>query len=290
MIIRINKLHVLALAVIAVFVSFFFALRAEQKSEAVISQSRSLPVVMYHHVTQNSRRAGKYVVLQSELESDFDYIKKCGYTCVTVSDLIEYANGKKDLPEKIVMITFDDGFESTYELAWPLLKERNMKAVVSPVGTVTQTYTDNGDKNVNYAYMTWSELSELDKSDEFEVQNHSYDMHYSEKGKRKGLSRMSGESEDAYRDALTNDLGTMQKLLKKNSGIEATAAVYPFGVYSSSTLEIVKELDFQCSMTCEERINSISSSDPNSLFELGRFNRPSSVGTKQFFEKLGIKE
>ncbi|MGN0469006.1 MAG: polysaccharide deacetylase family protein [Acutalibacteraceae bacterium] len=290
MIIRINKLHVLALAVLAVSVSFFFALRTEQKSEAVISQNRSLPIVMYHHVTQNSRRAGKYVVLQNELESDFDYIKKCGYTCVTVSDLIEYVNGKKELPEKIVMITFDDGFESTYELARPLLKERNMKAVVSPVGTITQTYTDNGDKNVNYAYMTWSELSELDKSDEFEVQNHSYDMHYSESGKRKGLSRMSGESEDAYHDALTNDLGKMQKLLKENSGINATAAVYPFGVYSSSTLEIVKELGFQCSMTCEERINSISSSDPDSLFELGRFNRPSSVGTKQFFEKLGIKE
>lgn len=290
MIIRINKLHVLIFALLAISISFFFAIRAEKRTAVTAAQnSRTLPIVMYHHVTEKDSRAGKYVVKKSELENDLDYIKKCGYTCVTVSDLINYIDGKKELPKKIIMITFDDGFESVYQLVWPLLKERGMKAVASPVGTVTETYTENGNKNINYAYMDWNELAELDKSDEFEIQNHTYDMHNIADGKRKGLSRMNGESEDAYHDALKDDLSKMQNLLKDKSGINATAIVYPYGVYSKTTLEIVKKLGFRCSMVCEERINSINPSDSDCLFNLGRYNRESGVSTENFFKRLDVK-
>ena len=134
--------------------------------------------------------------------------------------------------------------------------------------------------------MNWDQLAEIDKSDEFEVQNHTYDMHYSESGKRKGLSKMSGESDEQYKAILKNDLEKMQTLLKKNSGIHATAAVYPFGLYSKPTLEVVKELGFRCSMVCEERINRIEPGNPASLYNLGRFNRPSGKSTESFFAKL----
>lgn len=286
MVLKINRFHVFVFLTCLLAVLLVFAVGAEKKEKAVSAAGVSLPVVMYHHVTENANRAGKYVVKKEELAKDLDYIQSMGYETVTVADLIAYVDGKKQLPEKIIMITFDDGFESTYKLAWPLFAERSMKAVVSPIGSVTEMYSENGDQNVNYAYMSWDQLAEIDKSDEFEVQNHTYDMHYSESGKRKGLSKMSGESDEQYKEILKNDLVKMQTLLRENSAVRATAAVYPFGLYSKPTLDVVRELGFRCSMVCEERINRIEPGNSDSLYNLGRFNRPSGKSTESFFSKL----
>lgn len=287
MIIHIRKIHVFAAIVTVLCVSFFFALKAEKKITPVSgAEGKDLLVIMYHHVTENKKRAGKYVILKDELERDLDYIKDNGYTTVTVGDLIEYVDGKKDLPEKIIMITFDDGFESVRELAWPLLKERKMKAVLSVVGSITETYAENADRNINYAYLNWDDIRELSESEEFEIQNHTYDMHSTNNSGRKGLSRKSGESPVDYENFLKEDLSRMQNLLKKLSGVSATAVAYPYGSYSKETLGIVKELGFRSSFLCEERINRITRSNADSLFDLGRYNRPSGRSTEDFFEKL----
>lgn len=287
MIIRIRRFHFILVLAVLTAISFVFAMKAEKTQTAAADNiSRQLPIVMYHHITEKESRKGTYVLLKDELKKDLDYIKKCGYTCVTVKDLVDFCDGKKSLPKKIIMITFDDGFDSVYELAWPLLKERNMKAVVAAVGKITQTYEDNHETNVNYAYMTWERLREIDESEEFEVQNHSYDMH-SLNG-RKGLSKMKGESDAQYEKALVYDLRKMQSELKEKSAIDALACVYPYGAYSKNTLSIVKSLGFRCTLTCEERINSISSADKNSLFNLGRYNRPSGENTESFFAAMGV--
>ncbi|MCI6770507.1 MAG: polysaccharide deacetylase, partial [Oscillospiraceae bacterium] len=55
---------------------------------------------------------------------------------------------------------------------------------------------------------------------------------------------------------------------------------------SKPTLEVVKEIGFRCSMVCEERINRIEPGNPDSLYNLGRFNRPSGKPTESFFARL----
>ena len=287
MIIHIRKFHVFAAVVCVLCVSFLFALKAERTTApASLTDGRDIPIVMYHHITENPKRAGKYVIMKSELEKDLDLIKENGYTTVTVEDLIDYVDGKTVLPEKIIMLTFDDGFESVRELAWPLLKERNMKAVLSVVGSITETYAENKDRNVNYAYLNWDDIRELSQSGDFEIQNHTYDMHSTGAKGRKGLSRKSGESPSDYENALIDDLSRMQELLKNLSGVNATAVAYPYGSYSKETLSIVKELGFKASFVCEERVDRVSPSDKDSLFNLGRFNRPSGKSSEEFFKRL----
>lgn len=288
MIIRLRKVHAVILLFIMVIISFVFAVKSENAQlTSAMGESRQLPVVMYHHITTSEKRSGRYVIMKSELESDLDYIKKCGYTCVTVSDLVSFTEGKTNLPEKIIMITFDDGFDSVYDLAWGLLKEKGMKAVVAAVGSIAQTYQDNRDTNVKYAYMSWERLREINDSDQFEVQNHSYDMH--KLGKRKGLSKMREESEENYSKALTSDVERMQSELMEKSGINALALVYPYGAYSKSTLSLAKKMGFKCTMTCEEKVNTVFSLNKDSLYNLGRYNRASGKNTQEFFEAMGVK-
>ena len=84
---------------------------------------------MYHHISKKTSALGAYVITPEQFESDLKFIKDKGYEAITTQNLVDYFDGKFELPEKPIMITFDDGYLSFYEYAYPLLKQYNMKAV-----------------------------------------------------------------------------------------------------------------------------------------------------------------
>lgn len=288
MIIRLGRLEATILCSLMIFASFIAAVAYETKSKAVVmnSQTFSLPIVMYHHVTENESKAGKYTVLTREFENDLKLIKSKGYTTVTVRELIDFVKHGKTLPDKPIMLTFDDGFESFYALAFPLLKRYNQKAVVSVIGSVTERYSAINDHNINYSNMNFNEITELDKSGLVEFQNHSYDMHKNSAGKRKGMSKQKNESNAEYSKALEADLMAAQRALWDNCRIKPTAVAYPYGAYSKQTLAIVKNCGFECTMLCEEKINIITQGDGECLYGLGRFNRESGISSEDFFRNI----
>lgn len=289
MIIRISKFETVVFSILIITVSFLFALNFEKKSATASTTPNTvqLPILMYHHITENEKNAGKYTVLKNEFEEDLKYIENNGYTTISVAELCAFVNGEGALPEKPIMITFDDGFESFYTIAYPLLKNYNMKAVVSVIGNITEKYSAINDHNVNYSNLTWDEINELHQSGLIEIQNHSYDMHKSDAKNRKGISKLKNETTDEYKKALTADLKKLQELFSKNCGFTPTALVYPFGAHSSKkTIDIVKSCGFICTLGCEEKINKIVQSDPECLFNLGRFNRESGIKSETFFENI----
>ena len=291
MIIRIKKIHVFLLALILVSVSFLFTIKNERIEKTVsVNQGLNLPVVMYHHVTESPEKAGKYIVTTEELEKDFVYLNEHGYKTVTVRDLIEYTESRRELPQKIIMITFDDGFKSVYKLALPLMEKYNIKAVIAPVGIVTEEYTINKNTDINYSYMTWQELEEMNENPLTEVQSHSYNMHKLSKDGtiRNGMAEKKGETKEEYKKSLTDDLMLMEKNLFEKSNVKPAAIAYPYGVYSKNTLEIIKELGYKSNFLCEERINTIIKGDKDSLYNLGRYNRASGVKTEDFFKKMKV--
>ena len=77
---------------------------------------------MYHGIRKSTSAQNKYVISPDEFESDLKYIKENGYETIVVADLLEYFDNGKALPEKPIMITFDDGCLNNYTYAFPLLK------------------------------------------------------------------------------------------------------------------------------------------------------------------------
>lgn len=69
-----------------------------------------VPVIMYHAVMDDASRLGKYVISPEELESDFKWLSENGYTAVLSEDLINYTESGAALPEKPILLTFDDGY------------------------------------------------------------------------------------------------------------------------------------------------------------------------------------
>ena len=243
----------------------------------------ALPIVMYHHLSTNPKSLGDYVISVAQLESDIKYLKENGYETVSTKQLTAAKSGKGKLPKKPCMITFDDGFESTYAYALPLLKKYNMCAVVSVIGKETQKFTELEDHNLAYSYMNWNSVKLADKSNSLEVQCHTNAMH--DLWPRRGCNKNYGESHEKYKKALQDDICAFQNEFKSVTGHTATAIALPYGSYCSETIEIMKSLGFNVIFTCTQKVNYLKGSDEE-LLELGRFNRPSGITSEKFFERF----
>ncbi len=246
---------------------------SEQTEDAI-----SLPIIMYHGLTENPSKVNAYVISVSDFESDLKYLKENGYTAVFMSDVISYADGNGDLPEKPIVLTFDDGFENNYEYGLPLLEKYDMRAVVSVVGSYTENYSSISDNNPEYAYLNYETINKMTESGRFEIANHSYDMHMlpnmaGNTDGRKGAAKTIGESDDVYREKLISDTRKAQDLLSENCGIIPNVYTYPYGEISKPAEAILKEMGFRATLSCLERENYITPKNPDCLYCLCRYLR-----------------
>ncbi len=252
------------------------------------AQTVPLPVVMYHQITKNPTRASQYCVTLNELESDLKYIAKKGYTPITTEQLLGHIYDGEPLPDKPIMLTFDDGYETVYCYLLPLLEEYNMCAVASVVGAYTDMFTQLDDHTLSYSYMNWEEVSELANGGRIEIQNHSYDLHKLNNSGRNGAKKVSGESIHEYSTVLNCDLGKMQSLMEEKTGYRPTVFTYPYGCYSKESKDILKSMGFEAAFVCEERVNYVDVENTDWLYRIGRYNRPHGIGSAEFFAAMGV--
>ena len=257
-------------------------------AEAKVEDRIDLPIIMYHGLLKEEKRQGQFIISPNLFEQDLRYLQENGYTTVVIADLIAYVQDGKPLPEKPVMLTFDDGYYNNYLYAFPLLKQYNCKMVLPPIGRYTDEYTQNKDTHANYAHCSWDAVREMMASGLVEFQNHSYNLHSIDSG-RKGAKKKAVESLVDYRTLLVEDVMKMQTRMREETGYTPTAFVYPFGAVSSESLPILKELGFQATLICESHINAITR-DPECLYGLGRYRRPAKTGSEAFFKKILPKE
>lgn len=241
-----------------------------------------VPVVMYHSLLKDPARANSYTVSPQTFENDLRYLMDEGYETVVVQDLIDYVRHGTALPEKPVMITFDDGHLNTLTYGLPILQKYEARAVVSVVGAYVERAVEENDPNPLYAYVTWDDLKQMAASGFFEIQNHSYDLH-KHKGSH-GAVRKEGEVLNTYQQRLTSDVLKMQQALFDMANITATAFTYPYGLIDKEGEQVLRELGFAATLTCVERPNYITRS-PESLYLLGRYNRPAGMSTYRFMQK-----
>ncbi|MCR4924769.1 MAG: polysaccharide deacetylase family protein [Clostridiales bacterium] len=284
MIIKIKKrIIALSLAVILLICTIFYACK-DIKIPCYASLGDNLPIIMYHQIIKNENLASEYVLPLSVLESDFKYIKEKGYNAISIADLVAFANGEKNLPEKPIIITFDDGQESFKEYVIPLLEKYDLCAVVSIIGSATDKFTKTADHNLKYSHLTWEQIEEISKNPRVEIGNHTYDMHKNDGG-RKGCNIIKGENVDIYKEKLTDDLKKLQDTIKEHTGNEPIVIAYPYGEHCQATNQVIEKLGFKASLTCAQTQNHLQEGT-QWLFNLGRFNRAYGKSSEDFFAKI----
>ncbi len=258
--------------------------QSELLASAAPEDGIPLPIVMYHGLVRDFKLQNKFFISPKLFEKDLKYLKDNQYTAVFIQDLIAYVDNGTPLPERPVLITFDDGFYNNYLYAYPLLREYDMKAIFSIIGELTDKYSMINDKNAYYSYMTWDNVKELNASGYVEIQNHSYDMHANNTSRR-GTMQKSGESQEAYQLALENDIGEFQDMITEMTGMTPTTFTYPYGYISKSSKDILKDMGFRATLSCSEGLNYITR-DPDCLYHLKRVCRSPEKSSAQFFQSF----
>lgn len=240
-----------------------------------------LPIVMYHHISPEARLWGDYVISVEQFENDLRYLRDAGYESVSVEQLLAWADGTGTLPDKPCMITLDDGYETTGAYAAPLLEKYGFTGVVAVIGSVARQYSEQPDHNKVYSHLSWEAVAELQRSGVLEVQYHTWDMHAL--SPRKGCNKLRGEDAEHYRAVLTADVERFYADCAEFHVETVPAAAFPFGAYSSQTVELLREMGFRAAFTCTEYVNLLTG-DPAELMELGRYNRPYGKNSEAFFQ------
>ena len=147
--------------------------------EGILPEPVEIPILMYHNLVaeEDDPSISKNTMWVGQFQHQMELLEENGFTTITVDQLVEFGNRGKALPEKPVLITFDDGYRSAYELAFPILQEMDFHAAMFPIGVSVgkDTYKDTGLAMV--PHFSWEEAKEMAESGLVSIQSHTYDMH-----------------------------------------------------------------------------------------------------------------
>lgn len=237
-------------------------------------ESRVVTVLTYHNFSDTSAD-NDMTVTTAAFEKQLRGLKEKGYTAISMRDLINYAEFGNALPEKPILITIDDGYESNYLMAFEILKKLDMPAVISVVGWSAGKTTRLDGTTPITPHFSWEVAKKMYDSGLIEIQNHSYDMHstpfdsllFNPDG-RYGVMSVVGETEEEYREKLKNDMYKNKYLIETNVGNNNVLFCYPYGLKNDISESVAAELGFKITLTTKKGVNYIRPGD--SLFSLNR--------------------
>jgi len=221
----------------------------------------SFLALCYHDVQDKLPAETAIITLSSdELLAQFSWLKAHGYHPVSLDDLVAARDGRRALPDKAVLLSFDDGYESMYTRVFPLLKLYHFPAVLALVGSWMETAPG---KNLGYDdaqftrdnLLSWEQVREMQASGLVEVASHSYALHLGVSANPQGNRQPAAvtriydpasrryENNDDYRSRIRADLLRSARILKRRLGRAPRAVVWPYGAYSQTTIAIAKALN-----------------------------------------------
>ncbi len=233
-----------------------------------------VPVLMYHHIAEEGD--GGVTISADCFEEQIAALHEAGYTAVSLDDLYAYVEEGRDLPEKPILITFDDGYESNYQIAFPILEEYGMEAVIFTIGVSVgkDTYKDTGVAIT--PHFSYEEAREMAESGVISIQSHTYDMHQSAQldaaPARTSAVPLEGESEEDYMAAFLTDMEQSMAEIRAGVGEPVTALAYPNGDYTTLSQALCAKLGLKATFTTEARTNVLIKGLPQCLYGLGRYN------------------
>ena len=254
------------------------------RTRAQEPETVSVPIIMYHSLL--NKNTNQWNISPEAFEKDLQYLSENGYNTVFISDLIDYVYNGRPLPEKPVVLTFDDGYYNNYVKGMPLLEKYDMKIELSVIGANTDLWTEHADEHdERYGHLTWPQISEMVASGRVELANHTQNLHKNNNG-RNGCCRKNSEELPAYELLLTEDVEVLQARMEDICGIRPECFTYPFGSKCPDAEDILKKLGFKATLSSTAGINRLRVGDPDCLYCMKRSNRTPNTTVKAILEKL----
>lgn len=249
---------------------------------APIRQTTTLVTVMYHSILNGT--TNKYTVSAKQLSSDLELFKKHGFTPVSTAEVIDFVYNASTLPQKPILVTFDDGCYNNLYYGVDILKQNGFPATFNIVGEYTQTATeDNQEPNANYSYLRWQDVTAL-LNEGFEIGNHTFAMHKTYP--RKGIAKLPNELDSDYLKIIKGDIARLQFEIYNHCNYTPNVFAYPYGYTTKQSKKALKELGFKMLLTCNEGVTTLRQNDYTCLENVKRFNRSGYYDCQTFIQKI----
>lgn len=217
-----------------------------------------VPVLYYHSVLPDSEvtTPNEVTISPEKLKQELQIVKDLGYTTLTLSELNDYLDNNMPIPEKSIIITFDDGYTDNYVHAFPILKELDMKATIFMIASQV---------NSGY-YMSADQLKEMSDY---------------------GIDIGSHTDNHVYLDTLSYDkqlkeMKDSKEKLEAILGKEVISIAYPYGNYNEDTKKAATAAGYTLAFTTNRGLDRRTSNK----VELNRIYVSSNYSLEVFKERL----
>ena len=226
-------------------------------------------VLNYHDILEEEERVPPFdriAVNKDHLDDHFAWLKKNGYHVISIQDLLDAMKGQKALPNKAVVLTFDDGYLSFYTRALPLLKKYQYPATLAVVGSWLEQGKVAGVKPL----MNVAQIREAMATGLVEIASHTYDLHHGVVANPQGNEQSAVtarqysneydeyEKDEDYRKRIYQEVEKSSEKLLQLIGVRPRVMVWPYGEYNTIALDAAKLAGMKLTMGLNDGLNTLA--------------------------------
>ncbi len=232
---------------ILVIISFTLVLFTMNLFKSDMNYKDQIAVLMYHHIYDHETSSG--TITTKLFREQLTLLKNKGYQFITLQHMREFLKGSP-IPDKAVLITFDDGYESFYDNAFPILQEMAIPAVNFIItGSLEHPQKDIPPKMSREQIKTMLLDSSL-----IEIQCHTDGLHNKNtKGKALLVGHLTAagkaETDEQYNKRIISDTQACSSKLSALTAEPIDALAYPYGIYSGEAIQNIQAAGIQYAFT-----------------------------------------
>ncbi len=210
-----------------------------KSGKAVVDQTAQVIVYGYHRFVAKVRRPDTEIT-PAAFEAQMKELKDKGITVIPMQDFLAWKRSEKSIPPRCAVLTFDDGWKSQYEVAWPILKKFNY-----PVTLFIYTEGVRGGHFGGGKALTWEQLGEM-RDAGADIEAHSATHQDLRKPYEVAKKRLNPAEYDQW---LQNEVGGSKNLLEQRLGIRVNCFAVPYGFYNEHIKQVCKATGYEAVFT-----------------------------------------
>ncbi len=217
-------------------------------AKPVVDQTAQTIIFCYHLLVDKVRYPGTEIT-PAAFEAQMKELKDRGITVIPMQDLLAWKRGEKNIPPRCAVISFDDGWKSQYEVAWPIMKKFGY-----PFTMFIYTEGVRGGSLGGGGAITWEQLAEmLDNGVDIEAHTathqdlrEGHNIMLASSGGRKTKTKLTGPQ---YEQWVQNEVVGSKELLEQRLGIKVNCFAVPFGNYNEHVKELARNAGYEAMFT-----------------------------------------
>ena len=217
-------------------------------TKPVVDQTAQTLIFCYHRLVDKIRYPGTEIT-PAAFEAEMKQLKDAGITVISMQDLLAWKRGDKNIPPRCAVVTFDDGWKSQYEVAWPLMKKYGY-----PFTMFIYTEGVRGGSLGGGEAITWEQLADM-RDNGVDIEAHSathqdlregHTIMIANPGGKKTRTKLTGPQ---YEQWVQNEVVGCKQLLEQRLGIKVNCFAVPFGNYNEHVKELARNSGYEAMFT-----------------------------------------